>query len=127
MEDRDIGGSVSTQQVLKVLQAEASLEKGVWVFPLAKVSEGSSEAVPQEVRSILGRFLLTDRKGRLRPARLAQVRLVGPGEKVETVRVGEDGFWNLTPPPEASGLYQLRFRLDNSFWSFQNPSGSSSY
>lgn len=114
VDDSDLSRPRAAALSLEALSFEGRRESGAWLFPLTWAP--SRAPVPGRVT---GQVLLADRRGALRPARLAKVR-VGAGAWTS---VSGDGSFDLPSPK--SGRWRVRVSLDNARWTIASVDGKS--
>lgn len=120
-DDSDLSGPSFLPASVRRLDLEGRQEARARVFVLAPATKAA--ATPQSGR-VSAALALSDRDGSRLPARLAKVRLSGPGAPEAWAEVDASGALSLLLPAGLSGSYRLRFSLDNRFWVFRNPSDS---
>ncbi|MBI5630388.1 MAG: hypothetical protein HY921_05840 [Elusimicrobia bacterium] len=123
IDDSDLSRPLEVQ-ALESLDREARQEPEALVFSLSP-ARFSWRPLKTELL-VNGRLALQDRDGRDRPARLAQVRLVGSGTAGAWIPADAQGGFSLSARG-LSGTYRLRFKLDNPYWRFNDPRQNRGY
>lgn len=124
LDDADISGKPLSAEERRRLDSEARLEPETRVFPLRQ------HARPRpldQASGLQGAVLLPDRSGALKPARLARVRLMGPGTSVSWIPVDAGGRFHFPVSSSLSGIFRLRLSLDNDYWLLRHPKDSRAY
>lgn len=121
--DRDLGKKTVSPQFLKQLQTEGRQEGNSWIYPAQQMETGAPPEglEPGAAPSLKGILAVTDHQGRIFPARWAKILLVGPNGPIAETQADGAANWSLTPAPQFSGTYYLRFELANRFWVLLSP------
>ena len=92
--------------------------------PVFTAQELSSPERPSSDDTLSGTVLLVDEKGAARPGAMVEVLLRGASGIAARAETDETGAWTL-PRPDSD--VKVRLRLQNKFWSVQNPSTGAPY
>ncbi len=119
VDDSDMSDPVlSAQDAVRLSREGRATREGLIFSPRA--DKGGWEPAD---RTIKGKFLLSDRAGNPRPARLGCAELLGEGTLRACAPLADDGSFELKFPPAPKGGYRVRLNLDNRFWKFTDASG----
>lgn len=124
VDDSDLTGKRPAAAALGLIATEGRVEGKSRVFPLHSPQASQATASPSPGR-VSATIELSDRAGRLAPARLGRVKIVGPGPEQPWTALDEQGRVSIALPSSLSGSFRLRLSLDNARWVFRDKEGSS--